>query len=86
MPGEELLGLNEWNYSFSFLPAKDVSANILYARSESLLPLTDDRAAHGDTLTLAAGHLGRKLIQNIGKIFNIQNWFHVNTSYPFLGK
>ena len=38
MPGEELLGLNEWNYSFSFLPAKDVSANILYARSESLLP------------------------------------------------
>ena len=38
MPGEELLGLNEWNYNFSFLPAKDVSANILYARSESLLP------------------------------------------------
>lgn len=23
---------------------------------------------------------------DFGKIFNIQNWFHVNASYPFLGK
>ena len=34
MPDEELLGLNGWNYSFSFLPAEDVSANILHPKSE----------------------------------------------------